>query len=145
MRGSKSLSDKDRRDLKRFALEMSLVFAAGMSVILFLPKLVSLVPAQSLLWLLINLSPISIIFLAIWVGVRNDRRSDEYHRDLQRRAIYIAFFGTGVVTFAYGLLEMTGMPRLSMLNVWLVMTVMWVAGWCAVAAQEYWKRNSGNG
>ncbi len=145
MPGNVSLSDKDRRDLKRFALEMSLVLAAGMGVVLLLPALLRLVPAQSFVWFLINLSPISIIFLAIWVGVRNDRRSDEYQRNLQRRAIYIAFFGTGIVTFAYGLLEMTGMPRLSMLNVWLVMTVMWVAGWCAVGLQEHWKRNLGHG
>lgn len=130
MSRSGSMSTLDRRNLRRFALEMAAVLLVGAVVIVALPAAIQSVDEGSAAHAAIALLPLCVPALAVVVGVRNDRRSDEFQRTLQYQAIYFAFFATGLVTFAYGLLELTGLPALSMLTVWLVMTVMWVIGWC---------------
>lgn len=145
MTGQMKLSEFDSRQLRRFGLEISVVLVLGCLVVGAVPWLRGVFEPQSLGWYIASLSPLSTIALAIWVGVRNDRRSDEYQRKLQLHSVYFAFFGTGLVTFTYGLLELTGMPRVSMRNVWLVMTVMWCLGWCAVLLRDRQGRSVSNG
>lgn len=60
--------------------------------------------------------------------VRTIRRMDEMQRQLQLEALAIAFAGTAFLTFGYGFLEGTGMPRLSMFVVWPVMAGLWCLG-----------------
>lgn len=68
-------------------------------------------------------------FVALpWVVMRAQRRVDERERDLGYRTFTFGFFGTAVVTFAYGFLELAGAPRLSMFAVWPVMGVLWIVG-----------------
>ncbi|MFT3691402.1 hypothetical protein [Paenirhodobacter sp.] len=44
---------------------------------------------------------------------------------MQLKAPAIAFAGTALITFGYGFLEGTGLPRLSMFAVWPLMGTIW--------------------
>ncbi|MCW2248457.1 hypothetical protein M2352_004117 [Azospirillum fermentarium] len=60
------------------------------------------------------------------VIVRQVRRMDELQRRVQVEALALAFAGTALITFSYGFLEGTGLPRLSMFTVWPLMAALWV-------------------
>lgn len=56
-------------------------------------------------------------------------RSDELERRLYHAAASTAFFGTGLVSLAYGLMQRTGWPDLSWSLVFPVMVAFYSAGW----------------
>jgi len=58
-------------------------------------------------------------------------RSDELERRLYHAAATAAFFGTGLVTLGYGLMQRMGWPDLDWSLVFLVMVVFYSAGWWA--------------
>lgn len=60
------------------------------------------------------------------VIVRQVRRMDELQRRVQVEALALAFAGTALITFSYGFLESTGLPKLSMFTVWPLMAALWV-------------------
>ena len=63
-----------------------------------------------------------------WIIVRGLRRVDEREREMSYRTFTFGFFGTAIVTFAYGFLELAGAPKLSMFVVWPLMGVLWIIG-----------------
>jgi len=60
--------------------------------------------------------------------VRSISQMDELQRKLQFEALALAFAGTALITFSYGFLEGTGLPKLSMFVVWPIMATLWVIG-----------------
>ncbi|MEW5928087.1 MAG: hypothetical protein AB1941_11425 [Gemmatimonadota bacterium] len=56
-------------------------------------------------------------------------RSDELERRLYHAAAAAAFFGTGLVTLVYGLMQRMGWPDLDWSLVFLVMVAFYSAGW----------------
>ena len=84
--------------------------------------------AQTLLYV----SPMLPFLLAVWVIVRQIRRSDEFVRKTTLEHVAVAAAVTAGWTFTYGFLENAGYPRLSMFTVWPVMGAVW--GVLAIAA-----------
>lgn len=67
-----------------------------------------------------------------FIVVRSLAKIDERERSLIYRALTFAFFGTALLTFAYGFLELAGAPPISMFSVWPLMAVLWIVGrWVA--------------
>lgn len=58
-------------------------------------------------------------------------RSDELERRLYHAAATAAFFGTGLVTLVYGLMQRMGWPDLDWSLVFLVLVAFYSAGWWA--------------
>jgi predicted permease len=79
---------------------------------------------DSLLRILILLSPMAGFSLGIWAIARHFRRRDEFERQNILESIVIAAAITAGLTFTYGFLETAGYPRLSMFAVWPVMCVL---------------------
>ena len=67
---------------------------------------------------------------------RMAQRVDERQREQIRTAIFHSFFGTAVVTFAYGFLEEAGAPRQSMFWVWALMGLFVVVSTAAQRVRE---------
>jgi hypothetical protein len=78
--------------------------------------------------LCLSLLPMLPAMFICGVIVRTIRRMDERQRKLQFEALVFAFAGTALITFGYGFLEGTGLPRLSMFVVWPMMATLWVVG-----------------
>ncbi len=53
---------------------------------------------------------------------------DELQRKIALEALALAFGGTAIFTFAYGLLEGAGLPHLNWTYVWMVMGGLWLVG-----------------
>jgi hypothetical protein len=70
---------------------------------------------------LLLVSPMAGFALMLWAIVRHFGRLDEYLRMRLLENISVAAGITGGLTFTYGFLETTGMPRLSMFAVWMVL------------------------
>lgn len=81
-------------------------------------------PAGTLL-ALAPMLPAAFICVAVIRAIRN---LDEMQRKLQFEALALSFAGTALLTFAYGFLEGTGFPKLSMFTVWPLMAGLWVIG-----------------
>lgn len=77
---------------------------------------------------LLSLAPMLPAVFICWVIVTSIYRLDEMHRKLQFEALALAFAGTALITFGYGFLEGTGLPRLSMFVVWPIMGTLWFIG-----------------
>jgi hypothetical protein len=63
--------------------------------------------------------------IAVWVVIRQIRRSDEFVRQSSLENIAVAAAFTALWTFAYGFFESAGYPRISMFMVWPVMGGVW--------------------
>lgn len=77
---------------------------------------------------LIALSPMLPALFICGVVVRSIRHLDEMQRKLQFQALALSFAGTALITFGYGFLEGTGVPRISMFAVWPLMATIWFIG-----------------
>ncbi len=53
---------------------------------------------------------------------------DELHQRIQLEAVAFAFFGTVVITFGYGLLELAGLPSIGWAWAWVLMGALWLIG-----------------
>lgn len=76
----------------------------------------------------LSLAPMLPAIFICGVIIRNIANLDELQRKVQLEALALAFAGTALLTFGYGFLEGTGLPKLSMFVVWPVMASFWVAG-----------------
>jgi hypothetical protein len=56
------------------------------------------------------------------------RQMDEMQRRIQLEGMGFAFAASAVVTFAYGLLQNTGLPQVNWMWVWPVMAPLWCLG-----------------
>jgi hypothetical protein len=120
----------ERRWSRAFTREL-LAFFAVYSVTLVLSLLVA-DSTRGPLRVAVALIPMVPFSVLGWIVLRALRRVDERERSMMYRAVALAFFATAVVSFAYGFLENTGAPRLSMFVVWPTMASFWVVGrWIA--------------
>ncbi|WP_394688733.1 hypothetical protein [Hoeflea sp.] len=76
----------------------------------------------------VSLAPMLPAIFICGVIIRNIANLDELQRKVQLEALALAFAGTALITFGYGFLEGTGLPRLSMFAVWPLMASLWLAG-----------------
>ncbi|HEY0738354.1 MAG TPA: hypothetical protein VGD69_25775 [Herpetosiphonaceae bacterium] len=63
-----------------------------------------------------------------FIVVRYLRNIDELQRQIQLEAFGFAFAGTGILTTAYGFLEIVGLPQISWIFVWPIMGGLWCLG-----------------
>lgn len=75
--------------------------------------------------------PIALAPVAPFAGIpavvyRMIRRSDEMQRDQLLRTFTFCLFGTALLSFAYGFLELVGAPHLSMFIIWPVIGTLWI-------------------
>ncbi|MCC9621218.1 hypothetical protein LPB41_05885 [Thalassospira sp. MA62] len=80
------------------------------------------------LQIVLSLMPMVPAIFICGVIVRAIRHMDELQRKLQFEALALAFAGTALITFSYGFLEGTGLPKLSMFVVWPIMAGLWFVG-----------------
>jgi hypothetical protein len=77
---------------------------------------------------LLSLAPMLPAVFICGVIIRSIAELDEMQRKVQFEALALAFAGTALITFGYGFLEGTGLPKLSMFAVWPVMGSLWLGG-----------------
>ncbi|SHH69968.1 hypothetical protein [Massilia sp. CF038] len=80
---------------------------------------------EGMLRIALMVSPMIGFGLGVRAIARQLARSDEYIRLRTLEAVAIAAAVTAGLTFTYGFLENTGMPRLSMFTVWPLMGAVW--------------------
>ncbi|HUY75181.1 MAG TPA: hypothetical protein VMV29_00305 [Ktedonobacterales bacterium] len=85
---------------------------------------------------LVALAPVIPACFAVLAFVRFLRRMDELQRRIQLEAIGLSFAVSGILTFAYGFLEMTGFPHLSLIWIFPGMIMLWGLG-LAIASRRY--------
>jgi len=83
----------------------------------------------------VALLPMLGFWLMIWAVVRMLGRIDELQKQLVKDDIFVAFWGTAVITFSYGFLEQVGFPKLSMFVVWGIMGGLWLLVWLVQVAR----------
>jgi len=84
----------------------------------------------------VALAPVIPAGFAVLAFVRFLRRMDELQRRIQLEAIGLSFAVSGILTFAYGFLELVGFPHLSVIWVFPGMIMLWGLG-AAVASRRY--------
>lgn len=115
-----------RRYLLRFPLAMT-VYAVTLMVCLTLMKQVEPVWGKALLALL----PVLPVTYALTEILRLVRSLDELQRQIQTEAVVIAAVMVCMVTFAWGLLEKAGLPRMPVVLVLpLFCGGYGIAAWC---------------
>lgn len=82
-------------------------------------------PPARILLALAPMLPAAFVCATVITGIRH---MDEMQRKVQVEALAMAFAGTALLTFGYGFLEGTGLPRLSMFAVWPLMAMLWFIG-----------------
>jgi Na+/glutamate symporter len=85
---------------------------------------------------LVAVAPAIPTIFAVFAFVRFLGRMDELQRRIHLEALGFAFGASAILTFAYGLLENAGLPRLSYIWVLPAMALLWGLG-AAVASWRY--------
>jgi hypothetical protein len=85
---------------------------------------------------LVAVAPTIPTIVAVFAFVRFLGRMDELQRRLHLEALGFAFGASAILTFAYGLMENAGLPRLSYIWVLPAMVLLWGLG-AAVASWRY--------
>jgi hypothetical protein len=80
--------------------------------------------------------PVIPLCFALLAFLRFFRRMDEFQRRIQLEALAFSFGATMLITATYTFLEAAGAPRLPMISVVPVMSVLWGIG-AAVAIRGY--------
>lgn len=102
--------------------------AAYAAILILSQKLLAAGVESRTVRILLSLSPMLPALFICATVVRCIRQLDEMQRKLQFEALAFAFAGTALITFGYGFLEGTGLPRLSMFVVWPLMGTIWFIG-----------------
>ncbi|HBO6753913.1 TPA: hypothetical protein L4855_006449, partial [Pseudomonas aeruginosa] len=112
---------------KRFFLELLLALVGYAAAVLISGQLLAgTEPGAGRVFL--ALLPVPPMVALALVVIRYLRRLDEMARRIHLEALALAFVGTALLTFAYGFLETTGFPKLSMFFVWPLMGAFWAIG-----------------
>ncbi len=122
---------------RRYALELALALLAYAGLLVVSLTLFPHLAGQASRYVVILLPMVPAGALA-WVVLRQLRRLDELQRRIQLEALGFAFALTALLTFAYGFLELAGLPRVSLFSVWPLMATLWVAG--LVLANRHYAR-----
>ncbi|MBG7037447.1 hypothetical protein GHV85_16600 [Pseudomonas aeruginosa] len=120
---------------KRFFLELLLALVGYAAAVLISGQsLAGTEPGAGRVFL--ALLPVPPMVALALVVIRYLRRLDEMARRIHLEALALAFVGTALLTFAYGFLETTGFPNLSMFFVWPLMGAFWAIG-CVLGLRRY--------
>jgi hypothetical protein len=84
----------------------------------------------------VALAPVVPAIFALLAFVRFLGRMDELQRRIQLEAIGLSFGATGIVTFAYGFLQLVGIPAISWIWILPAMVMLWGLG-LGVASWKY--------
>lgn len=120
---------------KRFFLELLLALVGYAAAVLISGQsLAGTEPGAGRVFL--ALLPVPPMVALALVVIRYLRRLDEMARRIHLEALALAFVGTALLTFAYGFLETTGFPKLSMFFVWPLMGAFCAIG-CVLGLRRY--------
>ncbi len=84
----------------------------------------------------VALTPVIPAIFVVVAFVRFLRRMDELQRRIQLEALGLSFAVSGILTFAYGFLELTGFPQVSLIWIFPGMIMLWGLG-LVVATRRY--------
>jgi hypothetical protein len=120
---------------KRYGIEL---IGALLAYVVLLISAVLILEAEPPLVLryLVALLPVLPIAYGMWAYRRFLRGIDELQRRIQLDGLAFAVGGTGLLTVAWGFLELAGLPRLSTLWVFPILVWLWGLG-SALAARRY--------
>ena len=118
---------------KRFFLELLALVGYAAAVLISGQSLAGTEPGAGRVFALLPVPPMVALALVV---IRYLRRLDEMARRIHLEALALAFVGTALLTFAYGFLETTGFPKLSMFFVWPLMGAFWAIG-CVLGLRRY--------
>ncbi len=116
----------DRRWYGRYYVEVLIATIVYIALSIACALLLKTI-ADSTLRILVGLVPSVGIALIILAMVRWVMRADEFQRKGLLESFAVVAAITGLWTWSYGILEIVGLPRLSMLWVWPVMVALWIA------------------
>ncbi len=102
--------------------------AAYVALLVFSQIVLSNGIERTMIAAMISLLPMLPAIFICAVIVRTIRQMDEMQRKLQFEALAMAFAGTALITFGYGFLEGSGLPKVSMFVVWPIMAALWFIG-----------------
>ncbi|PKR49982.1 hypothetical protein [Thalassospira povalilytica] len=102
--------------------------AAYVALLVFSQIVLSNGIERTMIVAMISLLPMLPAIFICAVIVRTIRQMDEMQRKLQFEALAMAFAGTALITFGYGFLEGSGLPKVSMFVVWPIMAALWFIG-----------------
>ncbi|URK16684.1 hypothetical protein M9H61_14140 [Thalassospira sp. GO-4] len=102
--------------------------AAYVALLVFSQIVLSNGIERTMIAAIISLLPMLPAIFICAVIVRTIRQMDEMQRKLQFEALAMAFAGTALITFGYGFLEGSGLPKVSMFVVWPIMAALWFIG-----------------
>ncbi|MFZ5856077.1 MAG: hypothetical protein ACOYZ6_04540 [Chloroflexota bacterium] len=97
------------------------VLTASGSMLLFIPM-------GSLMRILVGISPVVPVAFVIRSIFQLLQHSDELQQRIQLFAIGFSAAATGLLTFAYGLLENLGYPPMPLAFILPIMVMLWVIG-----------------
>ncbi len=115
------------RSWRRYTVELAITMTVYCMAVFVSTYLLNL-SLPSLLRIPIALLPILPGCFVPVVVVRQLRRVDELQRQIQLEALGFAFASSGMLSFAYGWLQLAGFPQLSWLYVWPLMAMLWGVG-----------------
>lgn len=84
----------------------------------------------------VAVAPVIPAIFAVLAFMRFLRRMDELQRRIQLEALGLSFAASGILTFAYGFLELTGFPQVSLIWIFPGMIMLWGLG-LVVATRRY--------
>ncbi len=116
----------DRRWYGRYYVEVLIATIVYIALCIACALLLKII-ADSTLRVLVGLAPSVGIALIILAMVRWVMRADEFQRKRLLESFAVVAAITALWTWSYGILELVGFPRLSMLSVWPVMVALWIA------------------
>lgn len=120
---------------KRYRIELVAALLAYV-VLLIIALFIFQAEPPLVLRYLIVLLPVLPIAYGMWAYRRFLHGIDELQRRIQLDGLAFAVGGTGLITMAWGFLELAGLPRLSTLWVFPILVWLWGLG-SALAARRY--------
>ncbi len=85
-------------------------------------------PMGSLLTVLIIISPVIPVAFILRAVIQLLQHSDEFQQRIQLLSIGFSAAATGLLTFAYGLLETIGYPPFPLALILPLMVILWIIG-----------------
>lgn len=120
---------------RRYAIEMGASMVAY-TVTLVVALIVLRLEPPTLLGYLVALLPVVAILYGMFAYMRFLRGIDELQQRIQLHGLAFAVGGTGLITIAWGFLELAGLPRLS--TIWIFPILIWLWGLgTALATRRY--------
>ena len=120
---------------KRYIVRFGIAMVTYGIAIIVVFTIINRYPAAPWRFVLV-LAPIIPGGFGLWAYVRFLRDVDELQRRIHQEAIVWGFGGTLLLTFAYGLLQVVGLPTLNWMYVLSLMTTLWGIG-LSVATRRY--------